>query len=114
MASKDFGYGSYADYPEELVKPGVQNPEEYYLYLWEPTNPQVTGAVDYTAVWHHALNDTWDEILASGEDGTFTIAVRDGIITGLTEDDPPEPEEPVEPDPQEPDPQEPDPNEEGE
>lgn len=44
----------------------------------------------------------------------FTIAVRDGIITGLTEDDPPEPEEPVEPDPQEPDPQEPDPNEEGE
>lgn len=45
-----------------------------------------------------------------------TISIRDGIITGLVEDDPPEPEDPdpQEPEPQEPDPEEPDPSEEGE
>ena len=50
-----------------------------------------------------------------------TISIRDGIITGLVEDEPPEPEDPdpqdpdpQDPDPQEPDPEEPDPSEEGE
>ena len=38
----------------------------------------------------------------------FTISVRNGIITGLVEDDPPPPD-PEEPDPEEPDPVEPDP-----
>ena len=43
-----------------------------------------------------------------------TISIRDGIITGLVEDEPPEPEDPDPGEPVDPDPQEPDPSEEGE
>ena len=43
-----------------------------------------------------------------------TISIRDGIITGLVEDEPPELEDPDPDEPVNPDPQEPDPSEEGE
>ena len=46
MAAQDFGYGSIPLYPEEFVKPGVDKPEDYYLYLFEPTTATVTGPID--------------------------------------------------------------------
>ena len=83
MASKDYGYGSNAAYPDELVKPAVEDPENYYLYLWEPTTLQVTGPVDYTAVWHRAITDTWEQILAAGEDGTYSEKYNIGDVAML-------------------------------
>ena len=94
-------------------------------------NADIVGAQTVIAESVEATSVSADT-LSSGDGftGTFhipgtadalgcTISIRDGIITGLVEDEPPEPEdpdpgEPVEPDPQDPDPEEPDPSEEGE
>ena len=94
-------------------------------------NADIVGAQTVIAESVEATSVSADT-LSSGDGftGTFhipgtadalgcTISIRDGIITGLVEDEPPEPEdpdpgEPVDPDPQDPDPEEPDPSEEGE
>ena len=83
MVSQDFGYGSNAAYPGDIIKPGVDKPEDYYLYLWEPTSIQITGPVDYTAVWHRAILDTWEQILAAGENGTYAQKYNVGDVVML-------------------------------
>ena len=83
LASQDFGYGSIPLYPEEFIKPGVDKPEDYYLYLFEPTTATVTGPIDYTAIWHRAVLDTWDQIIAAGQDGTYVQKYQVGDVVSL-------------------------------
>lgn len=77
--------GKNAVYPGGTpVKTGVDDPGAFTFIGWEPSNNNITADTDCYAQWKSAeIIDSWDEIIAAVNDGTYVTKYDVGMYKPL-------------------------------
>lgn len=83
MKSQSFAYNSIPSFTGTPTKTGVEDPNAYYLYSWNPAFKNVTGEQSYYAVWRDVCTDTWSQVIAACQDGTYSSKYAVGNIMWL-------------------------------